>query len=70
MEIGAMVGFNLQTICAPKKGPVAVTSQKCQASSSTEGALYVPTIPEVEAWELGGLDTDQWARVAASFGAK
>ena len=70
MEIGAMVGFNLQTICAPRNGGVAVTSQKCQASSRTEGPLYVPTIPVVKEWELGGLDTDQWASVAASFGAK
>jgi hypothetical protein len=67
-EVGAMLGFNLQTICVPK-GPNA-TSQRCQASSKSEGALYVPTREAVAAWDPSLLDTDEWVKTAVSFGAK
>jgi alpha-L-fucosidase len=70
LEVSAMLGFNLQTICAPAKGPTAVTSQACQAGSKTQGRLYVPTVGEVSQWELADLDTDAWVAAAASFGAK
>lgn len=62
MEVAAMVCFNLQTICADR-GP-RTTAQKCQSYG------YVPTIETTAAWNPSGLDTDEWARVSASFGAK
>ena len=62
MEVAAMVCFNLQTICADR-GP-KTTSQKCQKYG------YVPTAATTAAWNPSGLDTDEWARVSASFGAK
>jgi hypothetical protein len=68
-EVGAMLGFNLQTICVPKGHPSA-TTQRCQASSKTEGALYVPNRDAVRAWNPSALDTDEWVKTAASFGAK
>jgi alpha-L-fucosidase len=68
-EVGAMLGFNLQTICVPKGHPNA-TSQRCQASSKTEGHLYVPTRDAVRAWNPSKLDTDEWVKTAVSFGAK
>lgn len=57
-----MVCFNLQTICADR-GPKS-TTQRCQKYG------YVPTIETTAAWNPSGLDTDEWARVAASFGAR
>lgn len=65
-----MLGFNLQTICAPKGRGTAVTTQRCQASSKTEGPLFVPTVEEVSQWELANLDTDAWVAAAVAFGAK
>ena len=73
LEVAAMLGWNLQTICVPKSGAGgagAPTAQKCQASSKTEGALYVPTLAQVADWNPAAIDTDEWARVSASFGAK
>ena len=57
-----MVCFNLQTICADS-GPKS-TTQRCQKYG------FVPTIETTAAWNPSGLDTDEWARVAASFGAR
>lgn len=68
-EVGAMLGWNLQTICVPRAHPNA-TSQRCQASSKTEGALFVPNRGHIEAWDPFALDTDEWVAAAASFGAK
>jgi hypothetical protein len=48
----------------------AATAQRCQASSRTEGALCVPSREYIKAWNPSQLDTDAWARTAASFGAK
>ena len=62
LEVAAMICFNLQTICADR-GP-RTTTQRCQKYG------YVPTIETTAAWNPSGLDTDEWARVAASFGAK
>ena len=57
-----MLGWNLQTICA---GPSASPSkQHCQADG------FVPTVAQVAAWNPMNIDTDAWARVSASFGAK
>jgi len=71
LEVSAMIGWNLQTVCTPKSaGHWPATPQKCQARSKTEGAIYVPTRAAVENWNPAGTDTDEWARVAASFGAK
>jgi hypothetical protein len=73
LEVSAMLGWNLQTICMPKGGTGgggAPSTQKCQASSKTEGALYVPTREQVANWNPSAIDTDEWARVSASFGAK
>ena len=64
-----MLGWNLQTICRPK-AMGGVTTQKCQASSKTEGALYVPTLEEVADWNPSAIDTDEWVKASASFGAK
>jgi len=68
-EVGAMLGFNLQTICVPKAHPNA-TTQRCQASSVTQGALFVPNRGHIAAWNPAALDTDAWVATAASFGAK
>jgi alpha-L-fucosidase len=68
-EVGAMLGFNLQTICVPKAHPNA-TTQRCQASSATQGALFVPNRGHIAAWNPAALDTDAWVATAASFGAK
>ena len=72
LEVAAMLGWNLQTICMPKRGAGggAPSQQKCQAGSKTEGALYVPTVSQVANWNPAAIDTDEWARVSASFGAK
>ena len=62
LEVSAMLGWNLQTICA---GPSASPSkQHCQADG------FVPTVAQVAAWNPMNIDTDAWARVSASFGAK
>jgi alpha-L-fucosidase len=66
LEVGAMITWNLQTTCSPKGGSVPVTSQQCQASPK----LYIPTPEATSEWDPDKLDTDEWARVAASFGAK
>ena len=47
-----------------------VSNQRCQASSKKEGTLYLPTPEATAKWNPSKLDTDQWASVAASFGAK
>lgn len=72
LEVSSMLGWNLQTICAPKSGGESgpPTTQACQASSKTEGKLYVPTRQQIAAWNPSAIDTDEWARVSASFGAK
>ena len=64
-----MLGWNLQTICLPCTDATA-TAQRCQASSRTEGALCVPSLEYVRAWNPAALDTDEWVKVAVSFGAK
>ena len=69
LEVSSMLGWNLQTICRPKSQG-GVTTQRCQASSKTEGALFVPTREEVADWDPSAIDTDEWVRVSASFGAK
>ena len=69
LEVSAMLGWNLQTICLPCTDPAA-TSKRCQASSRTEGPLCVPTREYIRAWNPSQLDTDEWAKIAASFGAK
>lgn len=61
LEVGAMFTWNLQTLCSPVKGG---RTQKCQAAG------WLPTDDEAAAWDPSALDTDEWARVAASFGAK
>ena len=70
MEMASMITFNLQTLCSQKNDPtrpdIMVTDQQCQVAS----AGYVPTIESVEAWHPFALDTDEWARVTAAFGAK
>ncbi|CAE7233501.1 FUC1 [Symbiodinium natans] len=68
-EIGLMVHWNLQTICAPKSAG-KVSEQRCQADSKTEGPLYVPSLDAVAQWNPSKLDTDQWARAAVAIGAK
>eukprot|EP00040_Diaphanoeca_grandis_P029076 m.169306 g.169306 ORF g.169306 m.169306 type:complete len:509 (-) comp31560_c7_seq1:37-1563(-) len=69
LEVSSMIGWNLQTICAPMKQG-GVTNQRCQAGSRSEGPLYVPTIEHISQWNPSALDTDDWVRVSASFGAK
>jgi len=68
-EVGAMLGFNLQTICVPA-GHANASTQPCQASAPGGGRLFVPTLDTVRAWNPSALDTDAWVRTAASFGAK
>ena len=70
LEVGAMITWNAQTICSPKGGSIAVSSQRCQSSSRTEGQLFMPTPEATAQWNPDKLDTDQWAEVSASFGAK
>ena len=69
LEVSSMLGWNLQTICRPR-GASGVTSQRCQASSKTEGPLFVPTVEQIAEWDPYNLDTDEWAKASASFGAK
>eukprot|EP00041_Stephanoeca_diplocostata_P031425 m.978381 g.978381 ORF g.978381 m.978381 type:complete len:539 (+) comp23956_c1_seq20:62-1678(+) len=69
LEVSSMLGWNLQTICRPQ-GQGGITSQRCQASSKTEGALFVPDQETIANWNPYAVDTDEWARVSASFGAK
>ena len=69
LEVSSMLGWNLQTICRPR-GAGGVTSQRCQASSKTEGPLFVPTVEQIAEWDPYNLDTDEWAKASASFGAK
>ena len=62
LEIAAMLGWNLQTICAqPATHP---SPQHCQAAG------YVPTLAQVASWNPVNIDTDAWCNVSASFGAK
>ena len=62
LEISAMLGWNLQTICAqPATHP---SPQHCQAAG------YVPTLAQVASWNPVNIDTDAWCNVSASFGAK
>ena len=63
MEVGAMITFNLQTLCLEKGDPGAST-QRCQKLG------YVPTLEATAAWNPSALDTDQWVQSAADFGAK
>ena len=69
LEVSSMLGWNLQTICRPR-GAGGVTSQRCQASSKTEGPLFVPTVEQIAEWDPYNIDTDEWAKASASFGAK
>jgi hypothetical protein len=62
-EVGAMITFNLQSLCVPCGGANA-TRQRCQASGC------VPTLAAVREWELAGLSTDAWLDAAVSFGAR
>ena len=64
LEISAMLGWNLQTICAARSTQPQPSPQHCQAAG------YVPTAAQVAAWNPMNLDTDAWAAVSASFGAK
>eukprot|EP01062_Namystynia_karyoxenos_P019965 TRINITY_DN1754_c0_g1_i4.p1 TRINITY_DN1754_c0_g1~~TRINITY_DN1754_c0_g1_i4.p1 ORF type:complete len:492 (+),score=146.75 TRINITY_DN1754_c0_g1_i4:81-1556(+) len=68
MELGAMVTWNLQTICSPSAAP-GMSTQRCQKGGA-RGPLFVPTPAAAAEWDPHALDTDEWARVAASFGAR
>eukprot|EP01051_Picozoa_sp_SAG22_P005653 SAG22_NODE_342_length_11973_cov_10.127927_2_plen_226_part_00 len=69
LEVSAMLGWNLQTICLPCSSADA-SPRRCQASSRTEGALCVPSRDYIKKWDPSQLDTDEWVKVAKSFGAK
>ena len=62
LEVSAMLGWNLQTICAAQTA--SPSPQRCQAAG------YVPTLEQVASWNPHNIDTDAWARTAASFGAR
>ena len=62
-EIGAMITFNLQTICVPCNSPNA-TKQKCQAFGC------IPSLSALHEWTLENLSTDDWLDVALSLKAK
>ena len=63
LEVSAMLGWNLQTLCTVNQG-AGHSTQHCQAAG------FVPTREQVAAWNPHNTDTDAWAKVAASFGAK
>ena len=65
MEVGSMITWNLQTICRPAADG-NVSSQVCQL----ESAGLIPDMAGVAAWDPAALNTDEWARVSKSFGAK
>ena len=71
-EVASMITWNIQTICSHGDGgkPYTtndnVTSTPCQVSSSG----FVPANAAVNAWNPSSLNTDEWASVSASFGAK
>ncbi len=62
-EVGAMITFNLQTVCVPC-GHANATKQKCQK----DGCL--PSLSSMQAWALDNLSTDSWLDVAVSFKSK
>lgn len=62
-EVGAMVSWNLQTLCGNGTG---FTTQQCQHG----GTGFVPGMELVRQWNPDELDLDVWMDVAASFGAK
>jgi alpha-L-fucosidase len=62
-EVGAMITFNLQTICVPCDFANA-TKQKCQKFGC------IPSLSSLQSWKLENLSTDTWLDIAASFHAK
>ena len=72
MEVGAMITYNLQTYCQPASAPASARSaQPCQLATSPAGeAMFVPSLEYAASIAAPALDTDAWARAAASFGAK
>ena len=53
LEMSAMLGFNLQTICAPQSAAGGVTKQPCQARG-LHGPIYVPDQAVIRDWDLSG----------------
>ena len=80
LEVGAMLGFNLQSDCR-STATHGRSAQPCLSFSGATGnspaALsegrengWVPSPPTVAGWDPAALDTDAWAAAAKSFGAK
>eukprot|EP00658_Telonema_sp_P-2_P054327 TRINITY_DN43213_c0_g1_i1.p2 TRINITY_DN43213_c0_g1~~TRINITY_DN43213_c0_g1_i1.p2 ORF type:complete len:579 (-),score=102.30 TRINITY_DN43213_c0_g1_i1:283-2019(-) len=80
LEVGAMIGFNLQSHCLATSDP-GRSGQPCLSfgaatgsdpSAMQQGARrgWLPTLETVQRWKPTDLDTDKWAQVAKSFGAK
>eukprot|EP00730_Choanoeca_flexa_P005344 TRINITY_DN11927_c0_g8_i1.p1 TRINITY_DN11927_c0_g8~~TRINITY_DN11927_c0_g8_i1.p1 ORF type:complete len:500 (+),score=78.50 TRINITY_DN11927_c0_g8_i1:22-1500(+) len=63
LEVGVMLGFNLQSNCI--FGPGA-SSQRCQDTASG----FVPTPSTVAQWNPSQINVSQWMDVTRSFGAK
>ena len=61
LEVGALIHFNLQTLCTFAEGH---SGTKCQKSG------YLPPEENIRAWYPSRLDTDQWVETAVSFGAR
>jgi alpha-L-fucosidase len=61
-EVGAMVTWNLQTLCG--NGPGYDHNQPCQASQ------YIPTVEAALQWNPAQLDLDAIMVSAKSFGAR
>eukprot|EP01060_Flectonema_neradi_P011252 TRINITY_DN18350_c0_g1_i1.p1 TRINITY_DN18350_c0_g1~~TRINITY_DN18350_c0_g1_i1.p1 ORF type:complete len:467 (+),score=70.25 TRINITY_DN18350_c0_g1_i1:79-1479(+) len=64
LEIGAMITWNLQTICVEDQHDPRASTQRCQKLG------WVPTVETAMNWTPNQLDTDKWVEVAMSFGAK
>lgn len=61
MGVGALIHFNLQTLCTTAPGHSRTRCQK---------AGYLPTEAQIREWNPARLDTDQWVDAAVSFGAR
>jgi alpha-L-fucosidase len=61
LEVGALIHFNLQTLCTFAEGH---SGTKCQKFG------YLPTEEDIRAWNPSNLNTDQWLEAVVSFGGR
>ena len=80
LEVGAMLGFNLQSNCIATSSP-GRSAQPCLSFNGATGGSpaarstgnqwgWIPSPEKVAGWNPAALDTDAWTLAAKSFGAK